>query len=145
MKGLLGAILILIVAGIVLFGLIQLIPYGKNHQNPPVVSEPNWDSPQTRQIAKKACFDCHSNETVWPSYSKIAPGSWFIYRDVIEGRSKMNFSDWQTSRLDEPQEIAEVIRGGEMPPLQYLILHPEARLSTAEKEALISGLLKITR
>ena len=74
--------------------LIQVIPYGHDHTNPPVVNEPNWDSPQTREITKRACFDCHSNETVWPWYSNIAPVSWLVYRDVSDGREHLNFSEW---------------------------------------------------
>ncbi len=137
-------ILVLIGAGVVLFGLIRLIPYGHNHTNPPVVQEPNWDSPATRDLAKRACFDCHSNETVWPWYSNIAPVSWLIQRDTDEGRRHLNFSEWQVagSRIREVGEIYGVILEGEMPPFQYLPMHPEARLSAAEKQALIDGLKK---
>lgn len=137
-------ILVIIGAGVLLFGLIQLIPYGHNHTNPPVVQEPNWDSPATRDLAKRACFDCHSNETVWPWYSNIAPVSWLIQRDTDEGRRHLNFSEWQVggSRIREANEIYGVILEGEMPPLQYLPMHPEARLSSAEKQALVDGLRK---
>jgi hypothetical protein len=62
-KNIFRAILFVLLAAIVLFGLIQLVPYGRNHTDPPVVQEPNWDSPQTRQLAVRACFDCHSNQT----------------------------------------------------------------------------------
>src|SRR5690349_11025724 len=61
-----------------LFLLIQAVPYGRAHTNPPVVSEPHWDSPRTRELAKRACFDCHSNETRWPWYSHVAPMSWVL-------------------------------------------------------------------
>ncbi|MRR33844.1 hypothetical protein EG829_03970, partial [bacterium] len=64
------------------FIFIQAVPYGRNHDNPPVVREPNWDSPETRGLAKRVCFDCHSNETVWPWYTWVAPVSWLVYRDV---------------------------------------------------------------
>ena len=87
--------------------LIQLVPYGKNHVNPPVVQEPAWDSPATRALAQRACFDCHSNETVWPWYSNI--------------------------------------REGEMPPAVYLPMHPAARLTAAEREQLVQGLLNSLR
>jgi len=134
----------LVVAGIlvalVLGLLIQLVPYGKNHTNPPVLGEPNWDSPQTRALAQRACFDCHSNETVWPWYSNIAPISWLAYRDVEEGRRKLNFSEWGISRQENAGEVAESIWEGEMPMPIYLIQHPEARLTAAEKQALITGL-----
>src|SRR5690348_18457917 len=94
----LRVVLGLVLAAIVLFGLIQLIPYGHNHTNPPVAQEPTWDSPQTRDLAVRACFDCHSNETVWPWYSNIAPLSWLIQHDVDEGRQNLNFSDWNGSQ-----------------------------------------------
>ena len=123
---------------LVFFIIIQLIPFGRQHSNPPVIQEPKWDSPQTRELAQRACFDCHSNETVWLWYSNIAPVSWLVQRDVNEGREKLNFSDWGRAR--EKDEIIEVIQEGEMPMPIYLIMHPEARLSAAEKEALISGL-----
>ena len=71
-------ILIIIVVAVGGFLLIQLVPFGRDHTNPPVVQEPNWDSPATRELAQRACFDCHSNETVWPWYSNIAPVSWLV-------------------------------------------------------------------
>ncbi len=118
--------------------LIQLVPYGRQHANPPVIQEPQWDSPKTRELVQKACFDCHSNETVWLWYSNVAPVSWLVQRDVDEGREKLNFSDWGRAR--EKDEIIEVIQEGEMPMPIYLIMHTEARLTSTEKEALISGL-----
>jgi hypothetical protein len=133
---------ILIFFIVVLLILIQLIPYGKDHNNPSILSEPNWDSQQTRDLAKRACFDCHSNETIWPWYSNIAPISWLVYRDVADGRRRFNFSDWKNIRLREPGEIASVISEGEMPPLQYLLIHSPARLSAIEKTQLSNGLLK---
>lgn len=120
------------------FLLIQLVPYGRNHTNPPVIQEPAWDSPQTRALFMRACADCHSNNTVWPWYSNIAPLSWLVYRDTMEGRQKFNVSEW--NRPQEGEEAAETVIKGEMPPLIYLPTHPEARLSAAEKEQLIRGL-----
>ncbi len=131
----------LIVFGIVILLVIQLIPYGRNHNNPPVVSEPNWDSQLTRALVKSTCFDCHSNETIWPWYSKIAPASWLVYRDVVEGRQRVNFSNWNRAQLEEPGELTSVIREGEMPPLQYILIHASARLSAGQKDQLINGLL----
>ena len=126
------------------FAAIQLIPYGRDHTNPPVTAEPTWDSPRTRELAKQACFDCHSNETVWPWYSSVAPVSWLVQRDVDEGRSKMNFSEWPQLPAGGgaaiAAEVAEVIDGGEMPPIQYRLIHSGARLSDAEKQELIAGL-----
>jgi Haem-binding domain len=133
-------IAILVGSGLVIFLLIQVIPYGKDHTNPAVVSEPNWDSQQTRELAQKACFDCHSNQTIWPWYSNIAPISWLVLNDVESGRRRMNFSDWQYSRSREQGEVGSVIREGEMPPLQYLVIHNNARLSSTEKQQLADGL-----
>ena len=134
-------LLSLLVAIAVLVGIsIQFIPYGRNHQNPPVVQEPNWANAETRALAKRACFDCHSNETTWPWYSNIAPVSWLVYRDVEEGRANMNFSEWSGDM--EPDEIAEIVSMGRMPLPQYLLLHPDAKFSAEEMAVFIDGMKK---
>jgi mono/diheme cytochrome c family protein len=124
------------------FLLIQIVPYGRAHNNPPVVAEPNWDSPQTRELAARACFDCHSNETTWPWYSNVAPISWLVQHDVEEGRAQLNFSNWGHSgeEGEEAEEMGETVLEGEMPMRNYLITHPEARLTGAERRALVEGL-----
>lgn len=127
------------IAAAALFVIIQLIPYGRNHTNPSSRVEPQWDSAETRALAKRACFDCHSNETNWPWYSNVAPISWLVQNDVNEGRSKINFSEWDRPQKDA-DEAAEQVSKGEMPPWFYLPLHSEARLSSAEKQILIRGL-----
>jgi hypothetical protein len=124
---------------IVAFLAIQLVPYGRSHTNPPVTAEPTWDSPQTRDLAARACFDCHSNQTDWPWYTNIAPVSWLTQWHVDEGRAKLNFSTWGTGR-QVTQSIGRQINSGEMPPWDYLLLHQAARLGDAEKAQLISGL-----
>lgn len=126
-------------AGAVLLGLIQLVPFGRNHTNPPTLSEPNWNSPETRQMAKEHCFQCHSNETQWPWYSNVAPASWLIQFDVMEGRAQFNFSKWNTNSL-ELNEMVEVINEGEMPPIQYWLFHPNSKLNEQQKQDLIKGL-----
>lgn len=124
------------------FLLIQLVPYGRSHDNPLVIQEPQWDSAETRALAERACFDCHSNETQWPWYSNVAPISWLVQHDVEEGRQTLNFSTWGNSNNSRAtRELAEVIREGEMPMPVFLVMHPEARLTQAEKEALIRGLV----
>ncbi len=134
-------ILLSVVGAIVLFGLIQLVPYGRNHSDPPVVAEPQWDSPQTRALAVRACFDCHSNETVWPWYSNVAPVSWLVQRDVDEGRRRLNWSEWNVAgQRFERESGAEAVLEGTMPPWFYLPLHPAARLTAAEKQQLVTGL-----
>ena len=135
LRKLLKILLIVLVVG---FLLIQIVPFGRAHQNPAVVSEPNWDSPQTRELAQRACFDCHSNESVWPWYSNVAPMSWLVQNHVNEGRGILNFSDLVNS--GEVDELGEVVREGEMPLASYLMLHPDAKLSDAERQALAAGL-----
>ena len=119
-----------------LFLLIQLVPVSRT--NPPVTSEPAWDSPETRALAKQACFDCHSNETEWPFYAYVAPVSWLVAHDTNEGRAEFNFSEWD-KRRQRPGEMAEAINSGWMPPASFLALHPDARLTDAEKQQLIDG------
>src|SRR5690348_13788870 len=77
-----------------LFALMQLVPYGRDHTNPPVLKEPPWDSPATRELAVRACFDCHSHQTKWPWYSHVAPFSWVVQHNVDTARTVLNFSDW---------------------------------------------------
>lgn len=132
----------LLLTGVALVLLIQLVPYGRNHQNPPVIQEPAWPDAQTRSIAQRACFDCHSNETIWAWYTNIAPASWLVQKDVDDGRNKLNFSEWGRGE-QEIDEIGEVIREGEMPPIQYTLIHPDARLSVDERETLMRGLAAI--
>lgn len=121
------------------FLVIQFLPFGKAQANPPVIAEPAWDSPQTRETFMRACGDCHSNQTVWPWYSKIAPVSWLTSRDVNEGRRKLNVSEWGV-RKNDADDVVKVVQNGEMPPWFYLPLHPEARLSPAEKQVFLQGL-----
>lgn len=116
---------------------IQLVPYRVH--NPPVRAEPAWDSPQTRALADRACFDCHSNEVDVPWYGHIAPVAWLVRDHVDEGRAQLNFSEMDRPQ-EEAHEAAEVVEEGEMPPRYYLALHPEARLSEAEWQLLAAGL-----
>lgn len=120
---------------------IQLIPYGRNHVNPPVLGEPAWDAPETRALARQACFDCHSNETAWPAYASIAPASWLVQRDVDEGRAVLNFSEW-TRPQEGAGESAEEVLEGEMPPPAYALVHAHARLSSGDRQRLAQGLAR---
>lgn len=136
-KIVLGVFIGLVAGGI----MIQFLPYGHAHTNPPVVAEPQWDSPQTRDLAVRACYDCHSNQTTWPWYSNIAPLSWLLQRDVDQGRARLNFSQWTTARRGEG-DAAEQVQRGTMPQWYYVLLHPAANLTASEKQALIQGLQK---
>jgi cytochrome c551/c552 len=121
---------------IVLIG-IQFIPV--NLSNPPVEEE-FQPSPDVKVILKRACYDCHSNETIWPAYSQVAPISWLLAWDVREGREELNFSTWnrysQKKRDKIIKEIWEEVAEGEMPPWFYLPLHPDAWLSDSDRSVL---------
>ena len=91
-----------------------------------------------RHVLATKCADCHSESTYFPAYTRLAPASWLIERDVHEGRSYLNMSQWQhynlESQVDLLTRIASEARGGQMPVKQYLILHPQARLSPQEQQ-----------
>ena len=129
-----------IAALLLVFIAIQAIPYGRTTSNPSVISEPEWDIPATRDLAVRACFDCHSNETHWPWYSRVAPVSWWTLSHVEEGRDDLNFSEWSWD-YDEIDEIAESVMEGEMPPNYYTLIPGKRKLSERERENLIRGLI----
>ena len=128
-------------ATLVIFGLIQLIPYGKDHTNPQVLAEPQWSSPETRDLMVRACFGCHSNEVKYPAYASVAPISWAIQSHIDEGRNRVNYSEFGVTR-GRFHDTIEVIQEGSMPPMYYTMFgrHPEAKLTKEEKAALIAGL-----
>jgi hypothetical protein len=124
---------------VAVFVVIQFVPLAGSKTNPPVVAEPQWDSTETKVLAQRACYDCHSNETKWPWYSNVAPVSWLVIQDSNEGRSVLNFSQWGQGE-QEALEAAQTVLKGSMPPQLYLVTHAEARLNTAEKTQLVKGL-----
>jgi hypothetical protein len=121
---------------VVIFVLIQFVPYGRDHS---AKSEPNpflWASPEAQAIAEKSCYDCHSNQTKWWWGVKIAPMSWLAQHDIDGAQESLNFSDWDGALT--AAELEEAVNGG-MPPLQYVLMHPGAKLSDAEKQTLVNG------
>ena len=135
----------MVLGGIAVLVGIQLIPVWLIQTNPPVQAEPAWASPRTRTLLKRACFDCHSNVTTWPLYSRVAPVSWLVTLDTIRGRRHLNFSEWGRSpqsseRVPSANDMIELINNGSMPPSNYLLLHPAAKLNDAERQDLINGL-----
>ena len=119
--------------------LIQFVPVERT--NPSVARAEVPAPPEVRAILKRACYDCHSNETTWPWYGRVAPFSFLMERDVREGRREVNFSTLASDPLKRRQrkwmEIPEQIEKGEMPPWFYTAVHPEARLSEADRAALL--------
>lgn len=130
-----------VLAGVLVVGfvVIQFVPYGRPEPNPPVLREPRWDSPRTRELAARACFDCHSNETRYPWYSHIAPVSWLVTHDINEARGLLNFSEWDRVQR-AAGEAVEQIEKEQMPLWFYVPLHPEANLTAGERQELIQGI-----
>lgn len=137
----------LIVGAVVVGGFLiaQLIPVPR--ENPPVAVDVG--APEAvRATLRASCYDCHSHETRWPWYSRIAPVSWVVARDVVEGREHLNFSTWDGYSAARQQKLlgkaGEEIREGEMPTWGYRLAHPEARLSVESREALLDWLRAVS-
>ena len=133
--------------GCIAIGLtIQFIPVKEIGNNPPArfaLDAP----PEVAAILREACFDCHSNETRWPIYSRIAPASWLMARDIHRGRTHFNFSEWadvdEDERNDDLENCWEQVESGEMPPWFYVFpMHPRAKLSQGDKLLLKSYFLR---
>jgi hypothetical protein len=117
---------------------IQFIPQPRT--NPTVTREVRWDAPATRAIARRACMDCHSDATVWPWYSHVAPMSFLVINHVNDGRRHLNFSEWDKPQHATFDDVEGNVSSGDMPIWNYVIVHPEARLTPAEKTQLLDGL-----
>jgi Haem-binding domain len=121
----------------IIFMVIQLVPYGWWHDNPPVIRDAPWPDAESEQIARTSCYSCHSNETDWPIYSYVAPMSWLVRYDVERARDEFNFSDWDP---DDAEDAIEMIEEGSMPLDRYVMIHRDARLSDSERDTLIAAL-----
>ena len=130
---------------------IQLIPASRT--NPPVVASRSLAAhmnvpPEVQSVYKRACNDCHSNETVWPWYSHVAPVSWYVAHDVNVGRSHVNLEDWEAQ--ESPKEANEhlgltckLMQEGKMPPADYLLIHRNANVSPADINAVCAWTQKV--
>lgn len=126
------------------FILIQFIPIwdfvpSMDPRNPPVRHAIRWASPEAEAIMHTVCYTCHSNETEYPLYAKIAPVSWIAAEHVNAGRAHLNFSEQPLNNID-PDQLIAYIESGAMPPAAYRLTHPEANLTAAQKAALIDGI-----
>lgn len=142
-------LLILLVAALVV---IQFI--GIERSNPEfdqsldliTMEKPPMD---VEKILRASCYDCHSNETIWPWYSYVAPASWLIKQHVDDGRDNINFSDWGEYELEDRayiiEEMIEEVEDGEMPFPGYDVFHPDAKLSEEQKKALFNWLRSIQK
>jgi len=128
----------IIVMIVLLLIAIQLVPVRRD--NPPVTAEIQTPD-EIGSLLRGSCYDCHSNLTEWPWYSRVAPVSWLVAKDVRKGRSELNFTEWgdytDRRRNHKLEELEENVSEGEMPLKIYLPLHPEARLTDAERQVLV--------
>lgn len=126
----------------VVFAAIQFVPVDRS--NPPVETEIPAPA-NVRAILRRACYDCHSNEPVWPWYSRVAPVSWLVASDVHEAREEVNFSAWNRIPVERQagklEKISEEVEEGEMPLWSYQLLHGDAVLSAEDRTALQSWAL----
>ncbi len=128
----------ILIGVVAVFVLAQLVRPEKT--NPPVTGELKAPA-AVATVLRRACYDCHSNESKWPWYSQVAPVSWLVTRDVNEGRKHLNFSVWESyeagRKAKKLEGIAEEVGQGEMPMAIYVPLHPEAKLSDADKALVV--------
>lgn len=124
----------------VAFAVAQLVQV--SHPNPPDSSGPAAPA-AIADILKRACYDCHSNQTRWPWYGFVAPASWIVSRHISEARQHLNFSEWDAYASDPETaahklaEVADQVNTGKMAPWYYRVMHPAARLNRSERGELI--------
>lgn len=126
-------------------GLSLIHPWGNLRQDSPANTAVLVDEAvpgQVRTLLAQKCGDCHSNNTRWPLYSRVAPVSWLVEHDVAFGRMHLNLSSWERyaidARIDLLSKVGTQLRQEKMPLRGYLVLHPEARLSAAERELILN-------
>ncbi|GMU59903.1 MAG: hypothetical protein AMXMBFR34_16660 [Myxococcaceae bacterium] len=116
---------------------LQVVPVAR--ANPPVTGEIQAPD-EVKGVLKRACWDCHSNETVWPWYARVAPVSFVVAHHVKDGRRHLNFSEWAgysaERKAKKLEECGKEVSEGKMPMTSYVLLHPEAQLTDAEKKSL---------
>jgi len=135
---------IAVVSFVALVALGQVHPFGNPRTEPAhgldtLLQKANMPAPAKAVLVAK-CADCHSSETRWPAYARVAPGSWLIERDIVEGRKHMDLSRW-AELPPEKQEVLEAkivqeAKSGDMPLPQYLAIHWSAKLSKGDVQAL---------
>jgi hypothetical protein len=137
---------LVILVGILVLAIGQIFP--PDRTNPPINPNMTFETvahpgQELASVVRRACYNCHSNETVWPWYSRVAPVSWLVAGDVEEGRSHLNFSEWgllsrDMSRL-KLQNACNQVKAGEMPLWFYVWMHPESRLSEQDVQTICAG------
>ncbi len=141
-----------IVLGVIVFLiLIQVIQPSRT--NPPVVASRSLEShvdvpPEVQSVLKRSCYDCHSNATVWPWYSRVAPVSWYVARDVSVARGHINFQDWEAQVNEQEGKehlglTCKLVREGRMPPADYRFIHKGTDVSPEETKAICAWAQKV--
>ncbi len=137
---------------LIVIALIQFIPVDRT--NKPVDKKVNFvnvfNTPENvQEVLKKACYDCHSNETVYPDYAFVAPISWSIKHHINEGREHLNFSEWGNFNRDLKKNMLEnsvkSVKDYSMPFPGYIAQHPKANLTKAERVLLVNYLEEILK
>ncbi|ALL06237.1 cytochrome C [Pedobacter sp. PACM 27299] len=129
----------------VLMLLIQLFRRGRNSSASasPNAIEANYQVPkEIGLLLRTSCYDCHSNNTVYPWYSQIQPFSWWLQSHVNDGKKELNFDQFNTYNIKKKKhkldEVVEVIEKDEMPLSSYTLVHRKAVLSTQDKDKIIA-------
>ena len=138
------------VFALIFVGLVGIQFKTVNRENPAVAAEAEFSGPpEVEAVLRKACYDCHSNETKWPIYSFVAPMSWVVAEDVEKGRRELNFSEWNDMPLGrqfaKEEQIWDEVESGEMPLRKYQLLHPGARLTEEDKAVLRNWIIGPTK
>lgn len=135
-----------------IFLILQLIPSNRPEvivDNPNDLLMNNTVPSNIKSMLRTTCYDCHSNETVYPWYAYVAPVSFLVSKDTREGRLELNFSEWEKLDADEKaemlEEIAEEVEEGEMPMKIYPITHPKAKLSDENREEIVNWALTMAQ
>jgi hypothetical protein len=135
----------ILIALLGVFIIIQFIKPVKNQSNAVTPDDifANFQSENsTKQLIRTACYDCHSNNTVYPWYAEIQPLAWWLADHVKEGKSELNFSEfasYKPKKADHKlEEVIEMIQEGEMPLKSYTLIHGNAKLSDGQKKAIIT-------
>ena len=143
-----GRIVVGVIAFLILIQVIQ-----PSRTNPPVVASRSLEShvdvpPEVQSVLKRSCYDCHSNATVWPWYSRVAPVSWYVARDVNVARGHVNFQDWaaQINEQEGKEHLGltcKLVREGRMPPADYRFIHKGTDISPEETKAICAWSQKV--
>lgn len=137
------AVKIIVLVLAIVFIVIQFIPSGIPENIPEDENSLTSSGMVTETVLEQlrvSCYDCHSNQTQLPWYSKVAPFSWFLADHIVEGREHLNFSEWESysrrEKLGHLEDMAEVVESGEMPLKSYLLIHRDAKLDEDKIAAL---------